>query len=168
MPVLHLGVIELNYIQPPTPGKKAPKNPGKKGKFGPHRTHAKKYENVTTGDVAEILEARYHIFEHFWENHQGEIIADLEKSLEGTIESLLMGAPTTIDPYGEATSKIEDLFKQMLATKELETLGYPGIPTAAALRGVSHRFARAYLRRPPRPSFIDTGMFQASMKAWLD
>lgn len=168
MPVLHLGVIDVPYAPPAPTSKPPPKNPGRKSKIGPHRAHAQKYQNVTTGDVAGFLENRYHIMEHFWELHQDEIVDYLTDSLQDTIDNLAMGAPLTIDPYGAATSKIEDAFKKMLSQKELEGLGYPGIPTAAAERGVSHRFARPYVRRAPRPSFIDTGTLQASFKAWLD
>lgn len=79
-----------------------------------------------------------------------------------------MGAPVSLDPFGSATSKIEDRFKQMLSTRELDSLGFPGIPTAAAQRGVNHRFKHPYKKRAARPSFIDTGTFQASAKAWVE
>ena len=122
---------------------------------------------MTTGDVAEILEAKYHVMELFWELHQADIARDFEGSMLGSFESLVMGGPITLDLHGTATSKIEDRFKQMLSNKELDSLGYPGIPTAAAEAGVSHRFKRAYKRRASRPSFVDTGLFMSSFKAWV-
>src|ERR1019366_9125915 len=114
MPVLHLGVIDLPY------------------------TVSKR--SVTTGDVAEWLEKKYHVMEVFYRQHEGDVARDVEKSVAGALESLLLGAPPSIDPFGAGTSKIEDGFKQFLSSREMEGLGYPGVPTGAALAGVSHRF----------------------------
>jgi hypothetical protein len=141
MPTLHLGVVDVPYA------------------------HSRR--GVSTGDVATWLENRYHVFEHYWNLHQHDIAKHIETSLAGTITSLLAGAPPSIDPFGSAVSHIEDGFKQMLSTKELDRLGYPGIPTLAAQEGVSHRFKNPYKHRPPRPSFIDTGLYQSSAKAWF-
>lgn len=168
MTTLHLGVIDVSYLppQPTTPQpKKAPKRPGRSRV---HKRHAKKYENISTGDVAEILEAKYHIFEVFFREHEADIAKDIENSLGGAIESLLMGGPPQLDAFGSATSSIEARMKRFLSDQEMEKLGYPGVPTQAALRGVSHRFKNPYAKRAPRPSFIDTGTLQASMKSWVD
>lgn len=162
--ILHLGVIDLPYVEaPPASGQRSGKR-----RPGPHKRHAKQFANKTTGDVAEILEAKYHVMEHFSEIHGEDIVDALGDSLQGAIESLLMGGPPRLDALGSATSKIEDIFKQMLSKGELDALGYPGIPTKAAERGVSHRFKRAYVRRQARPSFIDTSLYQSSFKAWTD
>jgi hypothetical protein len=168
MTVLHLGVLDIPYIenQPTTPQpKKAPKRPGRSRV---HKQHAKKYQNISTGDVAEILETKYHIFEVFFREHEADIAKDIENSLGGAIESLLMGGPPRLDAFGSATSSIEARMKRFLSDQEMEKLGYPGVPTQAALRGVSHRFAHPYKRRAPRPSFIDTSTFMSSMKSWVD
>jgi hypothetical protein len=159
VPTLHLGVIDQFYQPPPT---SAPKRIGKK----PRRRRSAR--TISTGDVAEILEAKYHIFEFFWELHQGDIINYLTESYEGAMETFLLGGPLNLDPSGAATSKIEDRFKQMLSLRELDSLGYPGIPTAAAMAGKSSRFKSGYTKnRTPRPSFIDTGLLQSSAKAWI-
>src|SRR5579872_1341599 len=155
--ILHLGVIDLPYAEP-APAPKKIRAAGRRPR--PHKDHAKKYGAMTTGDVAEILESKYHIMENFWQLHQADVAKDFEESMSGAFESLVMGGPITLDVHGSATSKIEDRFKQMLSNKELDSLGYPGIPTAAAEAGVSHRFKRAYKKRASRPSFIDTGLFQ--------
>ena len=154
MPILNLGVIDLPYTAPPQRGGKRRKSP--------------QTRNITTGDVAEILEAKYHVMELFWQLHQGDVAADFEESLSGAMETFFMGGPANLDVFGMATSKIEDRFKQMLAMKELDALGYPGIPTRAAMLGHSHRFKHPYKRRAPRPSFVDTGQYQASFKAWVE
>ena len=145
MPVLHLGVIDQPYNEPPGKGQK--------------RIGAE-----TTGDVAEILEKKYHVMEVFYGKYKADIAKDLETSLVGALENLLMGAPATADPFASASSKIENKFRKFLTNKEMD--GRAGIPTEASLLGISHRFKR--MRGPPRPSFIDTGLYENSFKAWID
>lgn len=121
----------------------------------------------TTGDIAEILERRYHIVETFVGRHDSEIIGAVENSLLGNIENQLMGGPALADPLAAATSEIEHMFRGFLDREEMA--GMPGIPTAAALRGVNHRLARPNARgNPRRPSFIDSGLYQASFRVWSD
>lgn len=125
-------------------------------------------DTKTTGDVATILEEKYHIWEHFYQAHESDIAKSLEQSMGDAIEALMMGATPAADPFTAATSAIEDRFKKFLSNREMDSLGYPGIPTQAAQKGVSHRFKHPYAKRPPRPSFIDTGLMQASAKAWIE
>lgn len=151
MTTLHLGVIELPYSHAADQGK------SKSGKS----------KASTTGDVAEILENKYHVMEHFFELHFDEIVKALEGSITGSLESLLMGGPPTLDPNGTGTNEIMKLFQTFLESKEMDGLGYPGVPTAASIKGVSHRFKN---RRgtPGRPSFVDTGLFESAFRAWVD
>lgn len=123
-------------------------------------------DGISTGDVAEILEENYEVMATYWEKHGQEGADALTEALVGTMESQLMGAPPTQDPFGSGTEKIEDGFRKFLDAKEMD--GRPGVPTQAAKDGVSHRFKRPYVKRDPRPSFIDTGLYQANMKAWVD
>lgn len=155
MPLLHLGVADVPYAQAP----------GAAHRYT--RAHSKG-SAVTTGDVAEWLEDKYHPMEVFAQQHMDDLAKDLEGSLQGALEDLLMGAPAGADAFGSATSKVEERFKEFLSLKEMDALGYPGVPTQASLRGVSHRFKHPYARRPPRPSFIDTGLYQSSFKAWVE
>jgi hypothetical protein len=150
---LHLGVVDLNYgHEPPEPGKKKKKP-----------TPA----NISTGDVAEILEAKYHVMEVYWQLHGQENADALVESIVGATESLMMGAPPSADPFGGATSKIEDGFKRFLSEKEMDSLGYPGVPTKASLEGVDHR-KKNRKGTPGRPSFIDTTQYVDAFKAWVD
>ena len=138
------------------------------------------YDNsvgATTGMVAEILEDKYHVMEVFFEARTGDIAAALERSIQGALDALAMDAPVEgIDPFGGASGEIEMAFRQFLDSKEIESLGIPGVPTQAALDGVSQRFKNPRykktksgkkIKRAPRPSFIDTGLYEASMKAWF-
>lgn len=160
--ILHLGVIDLPYSAPPGGGKR------KKVAAG----------TQTTGDVAGWLEDKYHVMEVFYESHGAEIAEDLENSLAGAMENLLLGAPVKLSgqAFASAESKIAERFKTFLSSQEIETLGIPGVPTQAALDGVSHRFKNPRFRmargkkvkRDPRPSFIDTGLYQSSSIVWID
>jgi hypothetical protein len=138
MPVIHLGVTDIPYTE----------------------------GTQTTGDVAEILEDKYHVMQVFYEQHKEDVAVDLEKSLSGQLENMMAGSPPPNKPFGSAESAIEDRFKRFLGEAEMDALGYPGVPTSAALRGVSHRMN--IKKGPPRPSFIDTGLYQSSMVCWID
>jgi hypothetical protein len=124
-------------------------------------------DGKTTGDVAEYLENKYHPMEIFWQLHGQEVADDMAGGLAGSLESLMMGAPPTHDPFGTAMSRTEERFKSMISSGELERLGYPGLPTEAAKKRRSLRF-KAKKKSGPRPSLVDTGLYQASFKSWVD
>lgn len=120
-------------------------------------------ESVATGDVAEFLEDKYGIMAHFFWLY-GPIIAELmAESIAGQLENIIAGAPPSKDPFAEAMSKVHDLFVNFLDDEEMN--GMPGVPTLRALMGISKRFKDK--KGPPRPSFIDTGTYQAAMRAWV-
>ena len=108
--------------------------------------------------------------EIFAEAKGDKIAAALEDSLAGAVESAFMGAANmnSYDPTGKAMTDIEDAFKMFLSSQEIEKLGYPGVPTQAAQDGVNHRLKHPYRKRAARPSFVDTGLYQSSFKAWID
>lgn len=151
--ILHLGVLDIPYAQ-------APKRYRRRNKVAAG--------TQTTGDVATWLENRYGVMQAFANRYEDKIGQAVEQSVLGAVDSLLMGAPATLNAFGAATSQIEDDFKQFLSSKEVETIGIPGLPSEAALRGVNHRMKRPYVKRAPRPSLIDTGLYSASFKAWVD
>lgn len=107
--------------------------------------------------------------EVFFEYRQQLIAKELESGLAGTLESLLMGAPPLIDPFGAATSKIETMFKRFITEKQMDRIGYPGVPTKASLAGVNHRLLHPFAKsNPQRPSFVDTGQYVGAFRAWID
>lgn len=129
-----------------------------------------------TGDLAEMLEAKYHVMEKFYDMNEGAINGYVVDAFQGAVDSLLMGAPSGIDPFVAASSKIENRFKEALSNKEFDNQ-IPGVPTQASLEGTSQRFKKVKERkkkkgrrrkRAGRPSFIDTGIYQSSFKAWID
>ncbi len=108
--------------------------------------------------------------EVFAEDVGGEAIGEaLAHSVAGAIENLVSGAPATISPTGEAESEIESAFRHFIVQEEMAGLGVPGVPTAAALKGINHRLRHPYAKsNPRRPSFVDTGLMLANFKAWVD
>lgn len=148
MTTLSFGVNDIPYSHSPDLGKV------KKGKTkGSARV-------ATTGEVAEILEDKYHIMEAFWNLHGDEIIEKYGDAIAGAFEGLLQGAPVSPNATAAGNAEVEAMFRKFLSEKEIETLDIPGVPTKAALMGVSHRLKKKH--GPPRPSFIDTGMYETS------
>jgi hypothetical protein len=146
--ILHLGVVEFPYED--------------KG-------------GTTTGQVAHWLEDKYHIMEIFFETHQQFIADALNDALMGQIDNLLMGIPADPSVFASAEQAIQQRFTEFLTRQELDSLGIPGIPTEASgntpgrVGGINHRFAHPYAKaNPSRPSFIDTGLYQAAFKAWIE
>jgi len=173
MTKLVLGVIDQPYANPPR-SKRA------KAKSG----------TQTTADVAQWLEDEYHIMEIFFEVHKSDIAKELEASVAGSLTAVLNGATSDLNIFGEATDDIEKRMKNFILSGEMDAMGYPGVPTQAAQDGISHRFANAMntsytmplnkktgkrskkaLKKPQRParvSFYDTGLYESSMKAWVE
>jgi hypothetical protein len=166
MTVLHFGVAEMPYATlVPKSSYRVAVRTKRGGK--PQKISAAPSGGQTTGDVAEILESRYHVMEVFWELHQDGIIAAFEKTMIGAIENLGMGAPAGNNALAEAESDIETQFKKFISNKEMDGI-QPGVPTKASLKGVNHRLAHPYAKgNPVRASFRDTGLYEQSFKAWM-
>ncbi|HEE1740657.1 TPA: hypothetical protein R7D02_000888 [Klebsiella pneumoniae] len=120
-------------------------------------------ENTTTGDVAEYLEEKYQIMQTFFDRYGNDIADLMSKDIALSLENMFAGVPPAKDPLAESMSKVHDLFVGFLDNCEMN--GLPGVPTRRALEGISKRFKNK--KGPPRPSFIDTGKYQATMRAWV-
>lgn len=149
--IIHFGVADMPYAFSVDLGK---------SKSGKSRISM-------TGAVAEILEDKYKVMETFWTLHQDDVIAAMKDAIEGALESALMGAPVSRDAFAAASSKVQAIFQKFLDLKEMDGR-VTGVPTAAALAGVSHRFKHPYAKHPSRPSFIDTGLFSSSFRCWVE
>jgi hypothetical protein len=169
MATLHLGVIDIPYAD--TSYTKKPKNMRRgRARRGKVEAPAPSATSKSTGMVAEILEAKYHIMETFANRHEDLIVSSLNDAIEDALETMMLRgnrSPGSLVPTAAGEQIIEDRFKQFLSQREMDGLA-GGVPTAAALRGVSHRFLHPYARRASRPSFIDTGLYQANFKVWVD
>jgi len=133
--ILHLGVIDIPYEE----------------------------ESVTTGDVAEELEARYGVMQFFFDSHSAEIIKLMENDIAGALENFMAGAPLPSNPFLESMGRVHELFSNFIIMQQMN--GQPGVPTLRALEGISRRLKNK--KGPPRPSFLDTGLYMASMRAWV-
>lgn len=114
--------------------------------------------------VATILEDKYGLFSKFAESNEQKIADQLADSVQNALETILSGGHAP-DPFAECCEEINQDFRDFLDKEVMATLGVPGVPTKAALKGRSKRFKRS--RGPRRPSFIDSGVLQASFKSWV-
>lgn len=158
---LHLGVFDIPYAFEQEGERKTKTRKGKKKR--------RVVKSTSTGDVAEILEAKYNLMRTFFEVKEVDIVKALEESVAGALESVVMGAPRSVNPFAAAEQQIEEMFKQFILSREAERVSIPGAPTKAAVKGVSHRRAHPYAKdNPRRPSFYDTGMYVDNFKAWME
>jgi hypothetical protein len=146
MTILHLGVLEFPYAEKGT---------------------------VNTGDVAEILEDKYGVMEVFSELHHEEIENALVDSVSDAIENIMNGAYESNNIYGDAEGAIEKIFKLTYLDNEEMAGLIDGVPTQASLDRRSLRFKDKISKNKKklptkRPSFIETGLYQSSFKAWVD
>ncbi len=141
----------------------------------------------TTGEVAEILETKYHVMRIFAEKNMGLIEKAVADALQGEMEtSRTRGRKPTISNL--YTQKIDQRFREFLTNREIEKI----LPFTiqAAEQGISHRFkdisgkgvrvsdivagkASGYqkvlkMKRNPRPAFVDTGLYRQSFISWID
>lgn len=135
----------------------------------------------TTGEVAEILEDRFHIMETFYELYADFIADELASSVANAIDSARLGAPSNLKPTAEAEQAIEAKFRSFLDRDEMSkliaglspelraALGASGNFGGAGAAGVNHRKKHPYSsKNPARPAFIDSGLFRESFRAWVE
>lgn len=170
--VVHLGVVDVPYGFEPKENNPKPVRPRiakGKGKDKAPRTGAGNGSQKTTGDVAEILEDQYLVMEWFWEKYGDRIVVLMEDDLAKTAQDMMDGFPVSTEPFAEAMAEAERLFREFLTSSEMEEILGAGPGTAAARKGVNHRLRHPYAKgNPPRPPFIDTGLYQASFRAWVE
>ena len=136
--------------------------------------YANDKEGTTTGDVAEILEAKYHPMELYFQSHEEEIAGNVTDAFAGVLENVMMGAPPPSDlsaAAAEGCSKIDAGFKNFLSSREFEYQARLAgnvldVPTQAALNGVNHR--KKLKKGPRRPSLVDTGLYESSFVSWVE
>lgn len=133
---LHLGVVDQNYTD-----------------------HT---ESISTGEVADLLEEKYHVMEIFFDMHKKDIAGYLEDSIAGAIENTLGGAKV-VNPFSSATGKIEKKFRDYIDSQEHGIqLKKHKAPKAGA------RKKRQYVKVKEVTSFIDSGLFRGSFKSWIE
>jgi hypothetical protein len=138
---LSLGVHDIAYSDPDNPG------------------------TTTTGQVAEILEKKYHVMRVFYELEEKRIGDLLTEGVAKTLKAREAGhvVPERVPLRGEM-EKIDAMFRDYLDADLWQSL--TGKTIAAAAAGISHR-KKAKKNSGPRPAFIDTGQYQASFSAMI-
>jgi hypothetical protein len=124
-------------------------------------------QGKTTSDIANELETKYGIVEAFYELEEDNIIEMLEDAFGEDIEEVMTMEEPKTGIATEETDKIEKRFRTRLNREELHTRG--NVPTLAAQRGISHLRQHPYAKgATSRPSFVDTGLYQRSFRAWVE
>lgn len=165
---LVFGVVDIPYVEYDDQGrpKKAKKVSKKRKATKPIKPKMPK--SVSTGDVAESLEKRYHIMREFYRMNEEFIHTEVVRSLEGAIVNLIISGilPEGQTGLDEAHEAIAERFRKFLDAEDMAASGVSGVPTRAALEGINHRLK--LMKGPRRPSFIDTGQYQAAFKSWTN
>ncbi len=127
-------------------------------------------DGKTTGEVAEILENRYHVMEIFSIERHAKIESALVDAVMGAIEHTVMRKNTPPgDIFLGATEKIAQEFRDFLDAGEVEKIMPITQPIAAAQMGVnSRKKSGVNAGNEARVAFVDTGLYQASMRAWIE
>ena len=123
----------------------------------------------TTGDVAQILEDKYHVMEIFYLENQEKIGEFLADGIAAQITALANGKKPSGNPFFSATQKIDERFRDFLDSGQMETILPITQPIAAAQIGVNHRKKKGYNKNhEARPAFIDTGLYQRSFRSEVE
>lgn len=147
------------------------------------------YESKTTGTVGEELEKNYGLFSAFYEYRKNEIADLIANDAAIGIERMLKGENVTVaNTFAVSGEEITDKMHSFITSKDAEKHANPVfpliVPTLSAQEGLSYRFekgvtAKRYVKgklgkgktvtkRAPRPSFIYSGVFEASLKGWIE
>jgi hypothetical protein len=110
-------------------------------------------DGKTTIQISEVLEAKYHIVEHFFSHYDQEIADIVTEAIHSEEHDL---------------SEVVELFHQFLESREIERLGIPGVPTKAAKKGIKIKAGHRRAGITSRPSFVELGLYKDSFRVWLE
>ena len=119
----------------------------------------------TVGQVATELEKKYGIVEKFVELEENFIVDNFEKAYQSALDLGMQGISWGVS--WDPSLTLEPKFKRSLTQRRFDGL-LRGVPTRAAQMGVSHLRQNPFSQAAPRPSFIDTSLYQRSFKAWTE
>jgi hypothetical protein len=127
-------------------------------------------KTITAEDVAKILESKYQVLDTFEEVYgpriQAIVLGQFSQVAGDVITGARRGGVDLGNMLKPATKEIEKLFRTFLDNEEMNGR-VPGVPTKAALAGVRSGRGSKTKQGVPRPSFIDTGIYRASFRAWV-
>lgn len=126
-------------------------------------------EGKTTGEVAQILEDKYHPMFIFYLENEGKIGEMIANSMARQIERKAAGHGVEAKPFFAAEEKIAEAFRDFLDADIISGILPMTQQITAAQMGVSHRKKHPYSsKNKARPALIDTGLYQQSFKAWVE
>lgn len=140
-------------------------------------------EGGTSYTVGVDLEKNYALFSSFYDAHQQEI-ADLIAEDIARFGINVANGSIPSDPFAETGSEVTEKLHKFITTREVESVAKPifplVVPTLAAQEGLTLRTSkgrsiRKYrkgmstkeVKGSPRPSFMYSGIFEASLKGWV-
>jgi hypothetical protein len=124
---------------------------------------------TTTGDVAEILEGKYHVMEIFYLERREQIEALIAGQAAAALQNLLTGSMQYGDPIFDVTQQIDELFRDFLDADEISAILPITQQITAAQIGKNSRKKSGYNKNnEARPAFIDSGLFQSSFRSWIE
>jgi hypothetical protein len=122
-------------------------------------------QGKTVGQVATELEKKYGVVETFYNLEENFIVDAFEEAyMNGTGQGM---TTSSWDVKWNPSRSLEPKFRRSLNSRRFDGL-IRGVPTRAAQRGVSHLRRKPFAPSAPRPSFIDTSLYQRSFRAWLE
>jgi hypothetical protein len=163
---LHMGFINTPYT------KETIMRPATSAKAEEKRQRRRSFpKTMTAEDVANILEGKYGIVETFSAIHEDEIsniiLEGFAEIAERIFEDRGFTTATLRNLMKPNTKQVENMFRRFLDREEMNDM-VPGVPTKAARKGIRHGRGRITKSGTQRPSFIDTGIYKASFRAWAD
>lgn len=154
---LHMGFLNTPYSDA---AKSAPMSYAKMHENRRRRHYSK---TMTADKVASILEAKYQVVQDFTQVHEN----DIKDFLDGAIREVAIDclkkrvkfrSEKIVELMRPRTSQVDKLFRSYLDNEET------GTSVKAALQG--KRTGRK--SRAPRPPFVNTGLYRASFRSWVD
>lgn len=129
----------------------------------------------TSYGVGKILEEKYTLFSSYVEMHHKDIEHELCEAIVGAFETFQATGYVAKKPFDAAGQELTLGLKQFIYKEELAGK-VAGVPTQAALEGITTRKVgrgkKSKFKRTKtgvrRPSFIDSGIFEASTKVWIE
>jgi hypothetical protein len=155
---LHMGFINTPYT---VEAKSAPVRVSKREEARKRRRGFSR--TMTAERVSKILEEKYNIVETFSEVYEQEIHSLLHDGFREVAEHMINNRKgetrakmkNLMKPF---TNQVQNMFKSFIDNEEMNGM-VPGVPTAVSIKGRKGR--------KPGPSFVRTGVYKASFRAWI-
>jgi hypothetical protein len=156
---LHMGFLNTPYTD------EARQAPARFAKSVERLKRRRSFSRTMTAEkVSKILEGKYNIVETFNEIYEDDINALIHEGFKEVAEHVIMnkGGDTRakmknlMKPY---TNQVQRMFKAFIDDEEMNNM-VPGVPTKVSIKGRRGR--------RPGPSFLRTGIYKASFRAWVE